>query len=72
MEVTDFALLLLFVGVVCMGVSIHLLILAAIGLLNVVTMSLLTVGLVMFGGTDGIISYIRAWRLLAHNHNSAR
>ena len=37
-----------------------------------VAMSLLAVGLVMFGGTDGIISYLRARRLLARNQNRAR
>ena len=46
--------------------------LAADGLLRVVTMSLLTVGLVMFGGTDGIISYLRVRKLLACNQNCAR
>ena len=30
-------------------------------------MSLLAVGPVMFGGTDGIISYLRARKLLARN-----
>ena len=32
-----------------------------------VAMSLLAVGPVMFGGTDGIISYLRAGKLLARN-----
>jgi hypothetical protein len=42
------------------------------GVLERVATSLLEVGRVIFGGADGIISYLRARRLLSRNQNCVR